>query len=372
VDLARSDPAITILPSQLDVDPWLLNCLNGTIDLKTGELRPHLREDFITRVCPVNYDPDAGFLLWDEFLERTHPNAEMRGFMRRAGGYTITGLSTEEKLFFCHGDANTGKSTFLQALNATLGGYSPAPGYSATADFDTFLAKDRNSGHTADIARLAGARMVISVEVEEGKKLAEGLVKHITGGEIITASHKYQSSFEYMPSFQLWLAANQRPVVRADDNAMWRRILQIPFEVVIPEAERDPGIKATLIDPEVAGPAILAWLVRGCLEWQHMGLAPPGKVQEATAKYREEMDPIAEYLEDRCVIQAGAEADNNDLYQDYLKWAGAAGVRRPLGRKTFTQVLKSRGFEQARENKKRYWPGIGLLAPDSLLDEMET
>lgn len=362
IDLARGDSDFTILPHQLDVDPWLLNCLNGTIDLRTGELREHRREDFITKICPVEYEPDATFLLWDDFLERVQPIPEMRQFLRRAAGYTITGLTTEEKLFFSYGDTSTGKSTFLQAILKTLGDYA------MTADFDTFLQKDRSSGHTADIARLAGSRLVISVEVDEGKKLAESLIKTITGGEEVTASHKYQDSFSFDPTFQLWLAANHRPRVRSDDAAMWRRILQLPFDVVIPEAERDPGVKDTLKDTTIAGPAILAWLVKGCLEWQADGLNPPEQVRQATEQYREEMDPLAEFIGDRCVVQDGATADNGEIYQEYQKWAATAGIRRPIGRKAFTQGLKSRGFEQESTGKARYWPGLGILADDRLLD----
>ena len=355
----RSEPGISLQPKDLDQDPWLLNCLNGTIDLRTGELREHRREDLITKVCPVEYTPDARFLLWSDFLERIQPEQEMRGFLRRAAGYSSTGFTSEEKLFFCYGDTNTGKSTFLQAVHTTLGDYA------TTADFDTFLQKDRSSGHKEDLARLAGRRMVVSIEVDEGKRMAEALIKHLTGGEIVTASFKYQSSFEFHPTFQLWLAANHRPLVRADDNAMWRRILQLSFEVVIPDEERDPGVKSTLTDVDVAGPAILAWIVEGCLEWQNVGLLPPIPVQEATEKYREEMDPLTDFLEERCELDSGdgKGADNTELYKEYQRWAGDAGVRRPLGRKSFTQTLKAKGFEQRREahGKNRYWPGLDIL-----------
>lgn len=354
---ARSEPGISIQPTDLDVDHWLLNCLNGTLDLRTGELREHRREDLITKVCPVEYDPDAKFLLWDQFLERIQPRAEMRHFLRKGAGYTATGFTTEEKLFFCHGDTSTGKSTFLQAIRTTLGDYA------TTADFDAFLQSDRASGHKEHIARLAGKRMVVSIEVDEGQKMAEALIKHLTGGESVTASFKFGNTFEFFPSFQLWLAANHRPRVRADDNAIWRRILQLPFEVVIPEEERDPGVKATLTDLDVAGPAILAWIVEGCLDWQREGLLPPQEVQQATVQYRQEMDPLSDFIEERCEKDDDVKgADNGDLYKAYQSWAEEVGIRRPLGRKSFTQAMQANGFEQRKENhgKTRYWPGLAI------------
>lgn len=344
---------IPVEPIDMDRDPWLLNCLNGTIDLRTGELRDHRMEDLITKLCPVEYDPDAKFLLWDQFLERVQPTLEMRGFLKRAAGYTATGLTIEEKLFFCYGDTATGKSTFLQAVRMSLGDYA------TTSQFDAFLQNDRSSTHLEHIARLAGARMVVSIEVDEGQRLAEALVKHITGGEEVAASFKYGNTFNFMPAFQLWLAANHRPRVRADDNAIWRRILQLPFDVTIPEQERDPGVKSTLIDVEVAGPAILAWIVQGCLEWQQVGLLPPTIVHEATTKYREEMDPLIDFLEEKCEKNDEVKgADNGNLYRAYEEWAKEAGVRRPLGRKSFTQALQANGFKQIRDGKMRYWPGL--------------
>ena len=162
----RSEPGIAIQPKDFDQDPWLLNCLNGTIDLRTGQLREHRREDLITNICPIVYDPDARFPLWDEFLARIQPRPEMRRFLQKVEGYAITGLTTEEKLLFSYGEGSTGKSTFLQAITRTLGDYA------TTADFDTFLQKDRSSGHSADIARLAGKRLVISIEVDHGKRTA--------------------------------------------------------------------------------------------------------------------------------------------------------------------------------------------------------
>ena len=169
IELSRSRPGIPVKPDQLDVDPWILNVLNGTLDLRNGDVRRHNSEDLITKLCPVEYQLDAGYAGWDEFLNRILPDSDVRSFVQRAAGYSITGLTTEEVLFFPFGPTATGKSTFLRAFSGTLGDYA------AVADFDTFLEHTR-SGASNDIARFAGKRLVLSVEVSDGARFAEGLV----------------------------------------------------------------------------------------------------------------------------------------------------------------------------------------------------
>jgi hypothetical protein len=181
----------------------------------------------------------------------------------------------------------------------------PLGEYAATADFESFLQRRGDGGIRNDIARLAGGRMVVSVEVEDGKRLAEGLIKQLTGGDKIAARFLHREYFEFEPQFTLWLVANARPRAHADDDALWRRILQIPFTEVIPAAERDPELKRALRTNPAEQIAILAWLVHGCLEWQEHGLAVPERVRNYTEEYRQENDPLAEWIADEC--QLGAE-----------------------------------------------------------------
>ncbi len=192
-------------------------------------MRPHRREDLITKVCPTRYEPGARSDLLDRFLdEATGGNRELRDFLQRAVGYSLTGDVSEEVLFFVHGPGRSGKSTFMEALKATLGDYAKS------ADFESFVQRRDAGAVRNDIAELAGRRFVVSIEVDEGKKLAEGLVKLITGGDTVRARFLYQEAFDFVPQFKLWLAANHAPKVKHDDSAMWRRILRIPFENIVP------------------------------------------------------------------------------------------------------------------------------------------
>ena len=190
---------------EFDSDPWLLNCANGTLDLRTGELRPHRREDLVTKLAPVIYAPDARSELWERFLrEACGGDQDMVAFLQRAVGYSLIGCTGEEKLFLVHGPGATGKSTFLEAVKATLGHYA------WTSDFETFLLR-RSGSVRNDIAELAGRRFVISIEVEEGSRLTEGLVKMLTGGDTVRARFLYREAFQFVPQFKLWLAANHAP-----------------------------------------------------------------------------------------------------------------------------------------------------------------
>ena len=258
VSLAASEQAVVVRAGDLDADPFALTVLNGTLDLRTGKLKPHNRNDLITKLAPVRYDPDARSDQWERFLKRvTADDVELLAFVQRLAGYTITGVTDEEILAFLHGPGATGKTTAVEAIKATLGDYA------STSDFETFLARRGDAGIRNDVARLAGARMVVSVEVDDGKRLAEGLIKQVTGGDKIAARFLHREYFEFEPQFTLWLVANARPRAHANDDALWRRILQVPFTVVIPPAERNPDLKRTLRTDPTEQTAILAWLVHG-------------------------------------------------------------------------------------------------------------
>lgn len=353
VSLAQTQLGIIVQAKDLDADPWLFNAANGTVDLRTGELREHRRDDLMTQLADTVYESDAVSELWTQTLERvTGGDEEIASFLQRAIGSTLAG-ETQDKLFFCHGPGATGKSTFLEAIRTAVGEYS------ATADFQTFIkGRDRNASN--DIARLAGKRLVVSLEVDDGKALAEGLLKSMTGGDTITARFLYGESFEFMPRFTLWLAANARPKVNADDTGMWRRIVQIPFVHVIPEEERDEAVKVRLrSDPEVQS-AILAWAVEGCLAWQRDGLRIPDEVRLYTEAYRAENDPLQGWIAENCELAATAFTSTAALRLNYQSWVLDAGEQQVTA-KEFARSLTSKGCESARgTGGVRGWRGIRL------------
>jgi putative DNA primase/helicase len=353
VKLAETERPVIVEPKQLDADPWLFNCANGTIDLRDGTLREHRREDLLTRITRVVYDPEARADQWDSSLDRaTNGNDELAGFLRRAVGYCLTGHTSEDKLFFVHGPTATAKSSLLEAIKAVLDEYA------LTADFETFLKRRGDAGIRNDIARLDGARLVMSIEVDEGKALAEGLVKMLTGGDMVAARFLYRETFEFIPVFKLWLAANARPRANADDDALWRRIVQVPFTEVIPESERDERVKLRLrTDPDVQA-AILAWAVRGCLEWQERGLDVPDCVRDYTNEYRAENDPLRDWLADCCELDPGAWTSTADLRHSYEGWCQANGEDRPVSAKRLGTLLAARGLAEERPSGVRGRSGI--------------
>lgn len=356
---AETEPGIPIMPEELDADPWALNCLNGTLDLRTGELRPHRREDLLTHLCPVIYDPDAKSALWEGFLQRvTCGDLALQRFLQQVAGYALTGSTREEKLLFVYGPARSGKSTFLGALQATLG-----EDYSHTCDFEAFLRRKPTGGPKDDLANMAGKRLVVSVETDEGARLAEGLIKQLTGGDRVRARRLYANSIEFLPQFKLFLAANDRPKARDDDDALWERILEVPFPHSIPREERDPDVKTILCDPSESGAAILAWAVTGCLEWQRDGLQVPKAVELSTASYRESMNPLGEFLAERCILSPGMWTPSAAIMDAYRQWAQGANVRYTLNANKVAERLRALDCvpEQHPTSRTRGWRGVGLL-----------
>ena len=356
-ELAAWETAVTV--EEMDRGPYL-NCLNGMVDLTTGELLKHNRSLFPTKVCPVRYDSEARSAVFESFLDRIQPDPAIRGFLQRALGYSLLNGNPEEAIFIAYGPPATGKSTLLEAVAKTLGDYSEQ------ADIRTFLEKKHDDGARPGLAKLRGARFVRSSEVPRGEKLAAQLMKWISGGEEITARFLFGNEFTFDPSFTVWIGTNFAPEVPDDDAAIWRRIHRIPFDQQIPEGERDPNIKATLQDPEISGPAILAWLVRGCVAYYDNrkrgipGLPVPEAVKADTARYREENDPLTGFIEECCILRPDLTVAVGDLRAAYDRWS--TGTERPLSRNEFVRRLELKGFKRDKiTGGKRIWWGIGLL-----------
>ena len=282
--------------------------------------------------------------------------ADLIAYLQRLVGYTLTGLTGEQMMAIPYGSGANGKSTLLETIAGLLGDYAQQ------TPSETLVAT-KNRGIPNDLARLRGARFVSAVETGEGNRLAESLVKQMTGGDRIAARFLYQEVFEFTPAFKLFLATNHKPVIRGTDAAIWRRIHLIPFDVTIPEAERDPNLKAKLA-AEASG--ILNWALEGCRTWQREGLQPPTEVRAATAEYRGEMDVLAAFLEDQCVEQAGAKVQSSKLYAAYKTWCDENGEY-AVSNKAFSLRLRERGVENMRKSSGMHWLGLGLLADPSRL-----
>jgi putative DNA primase/helicase len=355
--LAKSEDGLPALPDQFDTDPWLLNCRNGTLDLRTGTLKPHDQNDYLTRMIPIVYDPAATCPRWEAFLLAVmNDDAAVIDFLQEAVGYSLTGSIQEQCVFLLYGKGANGKSTFLTVLDALLGEYG------ATAEFSTFLHQER-PGVRHDLAALCGARLVMALEMEEGKRLSESILKGMTGGEKLTARFLNQEFFTFMPQFKVWLAANHKPVIRGTDHAIWRRIRLIPFTRTFSETEADPDIGKKLLTEL---PGILAWAVRGCRAWQkHTRLRTPEPVKKATQEYRDESDVMKAFLNDCCELRADLEEETSRLYSAYVHWCQRCGEGKPMTKTKFGLELKEQGFtSEQRSRGRRMWVGL-CLSPDA-------
>jgi putative DNA primase/helicase len=353
---------IAIKPDVFDQDPWLLNVENGTIDLRTGELKPHRREDMITRLSPAVYDPDAGPpARWLQFLsEIFDANKNLIDFVQRVSGYTLTGSVSEQKFFLLCGGGVNGKTTFLNTLMYVMGEYAVklAPGLLFTA---------RRDMRPSAFAGLKGRRLAAIAQVEFGSKLAEVVVKELTGCDRIVARRKWGDSFEFEPTHKLFICGNHLPAIRETDHAIWRRILLIPFTGTIPEERQDRELPAKL-RAEASG--ILNWLVRGCLEWQKNGLAPPAEVADAAGSYRSDMDVLGDFLDECIIPNPDSEVTNPEMRKAYEEWCQHSGER-PMSARGLTLRMKERGFVQKRigHSRTRTWVGIALEPYEEPLSE---
>jgi putative DNA primase/helicase len=353
--LAESEKAVACTTDDFDADPYLLNCRNGTLNLRTGELHPHDRADLITKQAPIEYDPAAPCPAWRTFLARIfEPAPDVIPYLQRAIGYALTGDTSEQVMLLLYGTGMNGKSTLLQTLAACLGDYAQA------TPAATLMVRDRNNNATNDLARMAGARLVTAIESDEGKRLAEGLIKQMTGGDKIVARYLHQEFFEFTPQFKLLLATNHKPIIRGTDYAIWRRIHLVPFLVTIPPEERDPYLAQRLA---AEAPGILAWAVEGYQQFAKQGLLPPAAVTGATSDYRAEMDLIAAFLDECCVAGRTALVAAGALYAAYKAWAEDNGER-PITQRAFSLRLQERGYRSDRSGAggKLHWFGLGLIS----------
>ena len=357
--IAQTIPFLTLPASAWDADPFCLNCVNGTIDLHTGQLRNHERGDHIRKIIPVAYDPDAKCPNWLFFLMRIFEgDMDMISFVMRAIGYTLTGDVSAQCLFFLYGRGANGKSTFIETLAELFGDYQRKCPNSIM-----IAARNNNGGGggpTPEIADLFGVRMAHTEEIEKGSHFAESKLKGLTGGDTITARHLNKEHITFKPSHKLWIFGNDKPVIKGTDEGIWRRIHLIPFLCTIPEHERRANFKENDLLPEL--PGILAWAVRGCLDWLANGrrLSPPSAVTSAVQEYRDEMDMYGDFLAECCIQGEQYYVKASDFYASYLKWAEINGIQKPVTNATFGKEMQLR-FKREQSRIGRYYYGVGLI-----------
>ena len=351
--LALAKPKLAISVDQFDQDAMLLNFINGTVELRTGILREHKREDWITKQVRHSYSVNAKCPRFEQFLtEVTKGDADLIGFLQRALGYSLTGSTAAQCMFIAFGEGANGKSTLLNLIHDLMGDYA------MNAPVQTFVAKMSEGGASDEIARLRGARFVTAAEAEPDQPMAEALLKRVTGGDIVTARHLYEKNFDFKPQFKIWMSTNHRLKIVGNDKAIWRRIHEVPFTVSFPADKQDANLGKILRDE---APGILAWAVRGCLDWQQVGLSPPEAVLKATQSYRSEMDLVGRFLSEATARSPGTRVMKADAHQAYVEWAQSSGSDE-LNKADFGRRMKSSGMEDGRSGSKgHYWKDIQLL-----------
>ena len=350
VELAKSEPGVAISPSQLDVDPWLINCDNGTLNLRSGELQPHCREDLITKVTKVEYDVEAQCPQWLGFLgEIMQGDQNLVEWLQKAWGYSLTGVCNERVVFFMYGRGRNGKSTCLETLRDILGDYAEV------ATPETLLSK-RDNAIPNDIAALRGAHFVTASETDHDRRLAEATVKQLTGDDTIKARFLHAEFFNFKPTFKIWMATNYKPIIRGMDPGIWDRIRIVPFTYHVPEDRVDPDLRDKLL---AEAPGIFRWLVEGCTRWQAERLGTPTQVADSTREYRNEMDVIGDFINERCVQGEKHSMAIGEIYPSYVEWCNESGER-PLTKRGLLSRLEDRGYATEYRRALKFILGLKL------------
>ena len=353
--LARFKEGMHARADDMDADPHLLNCANGTLDLRTLELREHDPRDRITKITAASYDPQAPRASWESFLASSLPDRDARGFLHRWAGSTLMGVIRDHVLPVATGTGRNGKGTAYEAIMRALGGY-------ATAAPTSLFVAGRDGGRSASdyAARmvLRGARFVVVSELEDGDRLAKANMKLITGGDRITAKFMGKDFVTFDPSHHVLMVTNALPAVAGDDPAVWDRIRVIPFNVSF-RGREDVGLKDR-IAAELDG--VLAWLVEGLHEYRERGLDAPAAVMSATSEYRAENDAVRRFLDARCVRVPHAWVSQRELAEEYARWASEEREE-PLTSRQFNKRVRAAGVGEGQDpsGKARAWRGLGLV-----------
>jgi len=350
LDLAAALVEFAVTVSDLDADPYLLNVANGTLDLRTMELRPHDPTDRITKVTTAAWDSDAPTATWGTFLVHVLPDTEVREFLQRVAGVGLLGIVVEHVLPILTGTGSNGKSVFDKALRHALGNYA------STVEPDLFL--HRQGAHPTGEMDLLGIRWCVVSETEKDRRLAEATMKRLTGGDTIRARRMRQDFIEFTPSHTAVMITNHLPKVSGDDPAIWRRLRVVPFEVVIPAEDRDKHLDERL---QADADAVLAWAVAGYTDYARRGeLAEPTSVLTATDNYHKASDAVARFLAEE-TMRCNGFATVADLFARWARWTLIDGTE-PMSQRAFGEALDAHGLPGARSNGKHIRRGVILNA----------
>ncbi len=351
VGLLKMSSDIKTEDFELDSDIYLFNIEGLTLNLKNGKAREPNIKDLITKKSRFIYDKNADCPIWKMFINQIfNKDKDLIHFIQKAMGYSLSGDVGEQCLFILWGTGANGKSTFLNVLQYLFGDYA------CSTMIETFMKK--NSEQSNDLARLKGARLVTTSEVEQGKPLSESLIKLITGEDELTARFLYGEYFSFKPTFKIFMATNHKPKIRGADNGIWRRIKMIPFTVTIPPEQRDKKLTEKLI-AENSG--ILNWLIQGYAMWRKEGLNEPDAIKNANNEYRMDMDVVGTFVNECLEIDASLKwrLNNTMLYRAYMKWC-SKNNERLQSQKWLTMRMSEKGFKRLLTNGERVWLGLIL------------
>jgi P4 family phage/plasmid primase-like protien len=367
VELAKSEEGIEISTSELDNNGYLLNCDNCTIDLRTGEPLPHNKEHYLTRIIKTKYDPKAQCPRWIAFLEKIFPGKkDIINFLQRVAGYCLTDSTGEHCIFILYGTGRNGKNTFLDTIRMILGEYATVTGT------ETLMIKRENGGGPSEhLARLWGRRLVMASESDEKNSLSEATIKKLSGDRTVCARFLHANSFEYCPTYKIFLVTNYKPAIHGTDEGIWSKIKLIPFEEKIPKEERVMDYDKILLNEEA--PGILRWMIEGCIFWQKDGLGIIKEIEEATNKYREDEDFFGGFLKDTTISKDHLEASSFELYALLKQYCVDNGRHYPSQQK-FAKYLESKGFKKTQrsfglEKGRMFWKGLGISSSTGLASE---
>ncbi|WP_420035074.1 DNA primase family protein [Streptomyces sp. cg28] len=353
--IASALPPISTASRRLDADPYLFNTPKGTLDLRSGRVVANDREHLITKVAGGSvggrtYDE------WETFLKRILPDEEVRAFVQRLFGYAMLGKVTEHVMPIFTGTGANGKGTIRDAIMSAFGDYA--------IEIDpAMLMESKHERHGAFKMRLRGARLAFCSETEKGRRFAEATMKRLVGGDPIEANLMHRNPITFDPSHTLIMLTNHLPAVSGDDPAVWRRILVVPFDVVIPEDERDPDLPERL---RSASDTVLAWLYAGWLAYQDQGLNPPQVVRARTEAYQADSDALGRFLAERTMVNAHDSVKARELFTVWSAWCHSSGMKtEDIGTEvTFAASMQARGFEKKRSAAGMRYPGLMLTAAD--------